>query len=220
MSSNKRNLEDRCRLILVAPVGDNAKGSVKSALLGGDVASVIMQKGALSDTEYVSHVEALLPIIQDAGAAGLVMFDTQLMGRSNADGLFVPSDIDVLLEMKGRFHPDKIIGFGGAKNKHNSMVAGDVGPDFIFFGKVDGDIKPEAHPKNIELGNWWSDLVEIPCVVMGGNALESVVEIAKSGVEFVAASKCVFEGDLDPEKAVQKINQLLDEHAPDLSLEP
>lgn len=218
MSQKHKSIDERCRLILIAPCDAGAQESLKAAFSGGDVASVIIPTGELNELEYADHVEKLVPIIQENSAAALVMKDTQSMGRSNADGIFIGSNIDTLLEIKEKFHPKKIVGFGGAKNKHNSMVAGDVGPDFMFYGKVDGDIKPEAHPKNVDLAHWWSQMVEIPCVVMAGSQLESVADIAASGAEFVAASKAVF-GAGDAKENVEKINALLEEHSPVLELE-
>ena len=57
-------------------------------------------------------------------------------------------------------------------------------------------------------------MVEIPCVVMGGQAIGSVVDVAESGAEFVALRHCVF---ADPQKAammVAEANALLDQKAP------
>lgn len=212
-----KSQKERCRLILIAPTSPDAGDLVGDALSGGDVASVIMPVGELNEQQYASHVEKLVPIIQHYQAAALVMFDTQVMGRSEADGIFVPSDVETMLEIKEKFHPKKIVGFGGAKNRHNSMVAGDIGPDFMFYGKVDGDIKAEAHPKNVQLAKWWSALVEIPCVVMAGSDIESVVEVSESGAEFVAVSKCIFESENGAKANIALANQLLDESAPELS---
>jgi thiamine-phosphate pyrophosphorylase len=109
-----------------------------------------------------------------------------------------------------------MVGAGGIKTRHNALVVGEWQPDYVFFGKVDGDIRDEAHPRNIELAQWWAALVEIPCVVMGGRSLASVVDVARSGAEFVALNSAIFanDGGLFPGHAVMEANRLLDESAP------
>jgi thiamine-phosphate pyrophosphorylase len=60
-----------------------------------------------------------------------------------------------------------IVGGGNATDRHKALEIGEVQPDYIFFGKIGGDIKPEAHPKNVALAEWWASMVEIPCIVLG-----------------------------------------------------
>ena len=61
-----------------------------------------------------------------------------------------------------------------------------------------------------------SEMVALPCVVMGGTALESVEAVAATRADFVALSSAVFTGTLPPGDAVAAANRLLDEKAPAL----
>ena len=213
------NVNNRCRAILIAPVHENAAGQVREALSGGDVASVIIAKGGLSEQAYRVHAEAIVPLVQLAGAAALLVDDTQLLGRTEADGMFVPSGLENLKAMLARFSPKKIVGYGGAKERHSALEAGELNPDFIFFGKIDGDIKAKAHPKNLGLAEWWSTMIEVPIVVMAGSSIDSVVEVAENGADFVALNLAVFDHADGPAAAVAKVNELLDRHAPLLNEE-
>jgi thiamine-phosphate pyrophosphorylase len=104
-------------------------------------------------------------------------------------------------------------------DRHRALQLGETNPDYLLFGKVGGDIKPEPHPKNLALGEWWAQFVEIPGMVMAGNSIESVVDVAATRVDFVLAGKAVFAPDVDARNAVSRINALLDEFAPDLAEE-
>ena len=71
-------IEDRCRLVLIVPEGDDAaarRRMLEDALRGGDVASVIVPQYGLDDGEFQKHAEALVPVIQAAGAAALIAGD-------------------------------------------------------------------------------------------------------------------------------------------------
>jgi len=209
--------KDRCRLVLIVPQYDDADQQAKdleAALAGGDVASVIVPQYGLDDQAFQKRAEALVELIQAAGAAALICGDSRVAGRIKADGLHLGGDLTELGEAIEKFVPKMIVGTGGAGDRHQALAIGEHRPDYIFFGKLDGDIKPEAHPKNLALGEWWASMIEIPCIVMGGTDPESALTVAESGAEFVALRLAVFS---EPEQApavVAQVNALLDEKAP------
>ncbi len=208
--------QDRCRLVLVVPENDDAEAlavQVEAALSGGDIASVIVPQYASDEQVFQKRAELLLPIIQEGGAAALIAGDSRTAGRVKADGLHV-SAVAELADAIEKFTPKLIVGAGGATDRHWALEIGERRPDYIFFGKLDGDIKPEAHPKNLALAEWWASMVEIPCIVMGGTDLACVVPVAETGAEFVALRGAVFSYADGPAEAVREINRLLDEKAP------
>ncbi len=209
--------EDRCRLVLIVPQGEDAGLQAKAledALRGGDVASVIIPQYALDDDSFQKRAEVLVPIVQAAGAAALVAGDSRVAGRVKADGLHVIGGLEPLAEAVEKFTPKMIVGGGNADDRHKALEQGEANPDYIFIGKLEGDIKPEPHPKNVALGEWWASMIEIPSIVMGGSDVASVVAVAESGVEFVALRQAVFAHAGGAAQAVAEANALLDEKAP------
>jgi thiamine-phosphate pyrophosphorylase len=74
---------DRCRLVLVTPdIADAAELArlTGDALRGGDVASVIIPQHDLDEKSFQKRCEALVPVIQAAGAAALVAGDSRVAG--------------------------------------------------------------------------------------------------------------------------------------------
>ncbi len=211
------NVEDRCRLVLIAPEladGAAAERAVGDALRGGDVASVILPQYGLDDGAYQKHVEMLVPRIQDAGAAALIAGETRVASRTGADGVHIGGGTEDMKDAIDRLAPRMIVGGGRARDRHAALEIGELRPDYIFFGRLEGDIKAEPHPKNVALGQWWAAMIEIPCVIMGGQEIGSIAEIAETGAEFVALRQAVF---ADPDQAAMRVaeaNALLDEIAP------
>jgi thiamine-phosphate pyrophosphorylase len=200
--------------MLIVPPLPNAQHVVSEALQGGDIASVVLTQGALDENAYQKHCEPLVKLIQEAGVAALMAGEPRIAARSGADGILVETPGEGARELVARFSPLKMVGLGGAKERHRALELGEANPDFMFFGKTDGDIKPEPHPKNLAMADWWSHMIEIPCVVMGGSAIESVVECAASGAEFVALGLAVVACTDGPREAVRRANELLDQNAP------
>lgn len=209
--------DNRCRLVLVAPdIADAQECAqvVGDALRGGDVASVVLPQYGLDEHAFQKHAEALVPVVQQAGAAALIAGDSRIAGRAKADGLHITGNAQALAEAVEKFTPKLIVGGGNAADRHNALEIGEARPDYIFFGKLDGDIKPEAHPKNLGLGEWWASMVEIPCIVMGGTDPELALAVAETGAEFVALRLAVFGEPGQAASVVSNVNALLDEKAP------
>lgn len=217
---SKAEFEDRCRLVLVTQPGDDvdAQGEALSqALSGGDVATVIVPQAGRDNDLFQTLAEKLVPIAQEKGVAVIIAGDSRVAGRARADGLHVEGATSDAAEAIEKFAPKLIVGIGNAKDRHGALERGELRPDYIFFGKLDGDIKPEANPKVLDLAEWWSAMIEIPCIAMGGTAVSSALEVAEAGGEFVALGKAIFDHPSGPAAAVQEVNALLAEKAPRFS---
>lgn len=213
--ANNQILDDlkRCRVILTAKPKSVQPDALILAVNAGDVASVILYAGDSENHVFEAYCKEVTPHLQAAECAVLITDDTQAFGKSGADGLFLEKEKPNLEDFIARFSPQNIVGCGNIKARHNALETGELKPDFMFFGKLGGDIRPEAHPKNLKIAEWWAELVEIPGVVMGGSNLETVIEVAQTGIDFVALEQAIFsQGDVA--ENIRKANALLDEHAP------
>jgi thiamine-phosphate pyrophosphorylase len=214
------DLRNRCRLVLIAsPAGEvpASKQAITSALEGADVASVLLVQFNAREDEFRSWCEEVVPIVQAANAAAIVVNDTQAAGRAKADGVHITDGKQAVFDAIAKFTPRMIVGTGTAHSRHEALELGEERPDYLFIGKLDGDVQPEANPRAMELAEWWASMIEIPCILMAGYDAQSVVAAAKAGVEFVAVSAAVFGEGRDPKEAVMTINALLEVHAPELT---
>lgn len=212
------NTPDRCRIVLVAPLeGDPhaVASQVSAALDGGDVASLIVPRGGRDPGTFQALAEALVPLAQARGVAAIIEGDTRVAGRVGADGVHLEVGKAELAEAVARGGGRMVVGAGGAKTRDDALELGETGPDYLFFGRFGYDNKPEPHPRNLTLGAWWAEVVEIPCIVAAGSDLGSVVAVAATGAEFVALGSAVFASPA-PGEAVADANRLLDEAAPRL----
>ncbi|GGA95931.1 thiamine phosphate synthase [Brucella endophytica] len=206
------NQADRCRIVLIAPPladGDELAGLLRKTLSAGDAASVILDSTGLDEAAYQAAAQKAVPVIQQAGAAALIFNDTRIAGRIGADGVHIESSIADLAEAIERHAPKLIVGMGNLRDRHGALQVGEMQPDYILFGKVGADKKPEPHSRNIGLAEWWAAMVEIPCIVQAGNTLASIEQAVATGAEFVALGAAIFASD-DPAAAMREANRLLD----------
>ncbi|EJM99371.1 thiamine phosphate synthase [Phyllobacterium sp. YR531] len=213
---NSEPTPQRCRIVLVAPNAASADETIAklgAALAGGDVASVLLPPYEMDETSFQNLAEVAVPLIQNSGAAAIIVGNTQIAGRVKADGLHFEGPTAELAENVQRLSPKLIVGTGNIKNRHTALEIGEAMPDYVLFGKIGADNKPEAHPRNIDLADWWASMVEIPCIIQGGNTLESIPDAVITRAEFIALGAAIFD-NADPAAAIKEANRLLDEHAP------
>jgi thiamine-phosphate pyrophosphorylase len=201
--------KDPCRLCLVTPPGvapETFAPILDEALAGGDVASLII---TAEPAGLARLAKALVPIAQSHGVAALIHNDTQLAGHARADGAHIDSGFADLAAAIASLRPDKIVGAGGLRTRHDAMRAGERDPDYVFFGRLDGDTGPAIFDKALDLARWWAEIFRIPAIVMGGASLESVREARDAGVEFVALRRAVFDHPAGAQAAVAEANRII-----------
>lgn len=204
---------DRCRIVLIAPAGIPAE-RVVAAFAGGDIASLILPQDDRDEDSFQAYAEKIVPAAQAAGIAVVIAGDSRVAGRVKADGLHIEGGKAELADAVERLQNRMMVGVGGAKTRDDALELGEERPDYIFFGRFGFDNKPEPHPRNLSLGQWWAEMIEIPCIVMAGSDITSVEAVAATGAEFVALSTAVFAEGADPASVIAKANALLDAAAP------
>lgn len=204
---------NRPRLFLVTPPEFDAQelaAKLARAFEGGDVACVLIYRPGASTKELQAAASILVPVIQAGGAAAIVYRDTQAAGRSGADGVHVDTSLEDLKLAVESFHPDRIVGTGGTKLKHESMEWAETGADYIFFGKLDLAEKPEAHAKTLSAAAWWAELFQTPCVALAGNSLATLGDVAATGADFIALKDAVWQSDAEISTVVAEANRILE----------
>ncbi len=197
----------RTRLCLVTPTAPlpDFPAALDAALAGDDVGSLIIPP--LDGAGQGAFADRLRPIAHRHGVAAIVAGDSDIASR--LDGVHVETGLADLRAALARHRPDRIVGAGGVRSRHDAMSFGEAGADYLFFGRLDGDTAPGIHEKSFDLAAWWAELFEIPAIVMGGLDLASVAEAAGAGIEFVALRRAVWEHPAGPAAAVADANRLL-----------
>lgn len=213
---------DRCRLVLITPPMTDDRQlitAIRSAFSGGDVASLILSAGERQEQAFQALAEEVVALAHERDIAVMIADDTRIAGRCGADGVHLEEARATMAETMERFDGKLMFGAGGAKTRHDALELGEAQPDYLFFGRIGYDNKPDPHPRNLAMAEWWAQMVAIPCVTMGGSVAESALAVAQTGSDFVALSSAVFSGPESPAERVASINRMLDAEAPRFSEE-
>jgi thiamine-phosphate pyrophosphorylase len=193
MVAKSASLRPAPRLYLATPeIDDPARimTPLADALASADVAAVLMRLAPSDPRTMMSRIKVLAPLIQNSGAAVLLDGHADLVAGSGADGAHL-TGIEALQEAMPPLKPDRIVGVGGLSTRHDAMVAGETGADYVLFGEPDktGD-RPSAEAIADRLA-WWAELFEPPCVAHAANLNEAQV-FAASGADFVLVDDIVW----------------------------
>jgi len=173
------------RLYLVTPVFDDARvfaPRLREALEAVDLASLLVRSGAQGATA----IRELAAPAQDKGVAVLVEGSPQLAVEAGADGVQVQGAGEVLREALKLLAPGRIVGAAGLRERHDAMVAGEAGADYVLFGDLG-----ETLAAKVERVGWWAELFNTPCVALIG-ALNEAAPLAKAGADFLMVGDCVW----------------------------
>ncbi|KQT54433.1 thiamine-phosphate pyrophosphorylase [Aureimonas sp. Leaf454] len=204
----------RPRLVLattILPDGEAGERMLRAALSGGDVSTVLFDPTGRDADAFQAFAERLVPLAQDYGAAAIVVDDTRCAGRVQADGLhFADGDVEALEEAIERYHPRLIVGASGFTTRHDALEAGERLPDYMMFGRLGGDAADATDPADLAMAEWWAEIVEVPCILLGGAAMETLEEAARTRAEFICLSRAIFSGPDGPAEAVARANRIFD----------
>jgi thiamine-phosphate pyrophosphorylase len=180
------------RLYLATPVVDDpsALSSLPGLLAGADIAAVLLRLAMTDQRTMIGRIKTLAPAIQNAGAALLLDGHVELVARANADGAHL-AGIAALEDALPSLKPDRIAGVGALATRHDSMLAGELGADYVLFGEPDAHGKRPSMEAVAERLDWWAELFEPPCIGYAASPAEAY-EFALAGADFVLAGDAVW----------------------------
>ena len=174
------------RLYLTTPVvGDPSPlvANLPAVLAADDVAAVLLRLAPTDQRTMIARIKALAPAVQSSGAALLIDGPVELVARAGADGAHL-TGIEAMQEALPTLKPDRIAGVGGLATRHDSMIAGEAGADYVLFGEPDAKGQRPSNEAISERLQWWAELFEPPCVGFAASIAEAG-EFAAAGADFV-----------------------------------
>jgi thiamine-phosphate pyrophosphorylase len=198
------------RLYLATPEVDDPSALLAGlpGLLGAaDVAAVLVRLKPVDQRTMISRVKALAPAIQNHGAALLLEGHVELVARAGADGAHL-AGIAALEDALPSLKPDRIAGVGQLPTRHDSMMAGELGTDYVLFGEPDAQGQRPSVEAIAERLQWWAELFEPPCVGFAAS-FEEAGEFAAAGADFVLVGDFIWTDPRGAATALREVEQVI-----------
>ena len=183
----------RPRLYLVTPPLRDAAAfarALEAALEAGDIAALLLRLEEADERTLINRGKGLAAIVQRRDVALLLDGHAGLVARAGADGAHL-TGIEALTAALVMLKPDRIAGVGGLRSRHDAMLAGEAGADYVMFGDPDRDGRRPPLEAVRERVKWWAELFQPPCVGYAAH-LDEVAPLAQAGADFVALGDWVW----------------------------
>lgn len=201
-----------CQLYLISPldVAGDFPARLEDALSAGPVAAFQFRVKDIDQHEAARLAAPLQEICARHDVAFIVNDSVALAKRISADGVHLgqnDGDPRAAREQLGR---DAQIGVTCHNSRHLAMEAAEAGADYVAFGAFfPTTTKAVEHRADLETIEMWSQFTEVPCVAIGGIALDNAKPVIDAGADFIAVSAAVWNHPDGPAAAVRAFNALL-----------
>lgn len=101
-----------------------------------------------------------------------------LAQRIGLDGVHLTDGSRSVRKTRKDLGADAIVGAFCGQSRHDGLIAGEVGADYISFGPVGHSPLGDGTRAETELFEWWSEVVEVPVVAEGDLDVKTVSELA------------------------------------------
>ena len=187
-------MTDAPQIYLVTPPEvDAAFAGRLASLLDAHPVACLRLALATRDVDRVTRAADLCREVAHRFDVPLVVSDhAALVAPLGLDGVHL-SDPRPLRALRAEWGPDPIIGAFCGTSRHDGMLAGEAGADYVAFGPAGGPALGAAGLASRDLFAWWSEMIELPVVAEGGideeaaRALAGVADFLALGEEVWSA---------------------------------
>lgn len=183
-----------CRLYLITPpvLPLDFADQLAAALDAGDVAAVQLRLKDVDDSSLQKTIERLRPVVQSREVAFLLNDRPDLAVKLGCDGAHV-GQTDMKAPAARKILKDLTLGVTCHGSRHLAMQAGEDGADYVAFGAFyPTTTKAPPEMADLETLRWWAQVMEVPCVAIGGITAENCAPLVQAGADFLAVVGAVW----------------------------
>jgi thiamine-phosphate pyrophosphorylase len=207
-------MSDGCRLYLITPPSlqpDSFRDLLAAALDAGDVAAVQLRLKDVDDDTIRRAIDVLRPVVQSRQVAFLLNDRPDLAVATGCDGVHVGQTDTQAREARRILGPKLTLGVTCHASRDLAMAAGEDSADYVAFGAFyESGTKEVVHLADPEILTWWSELMEPPCVAIGGITAANCGPLVEAGADFLAVVGAVWNAPDGPAAGVRAMLEAID----------
>ena len=187
-----------CQLYLISPL--DVSGAFPERLaLALDAGPVAAFQFRVKDIDEHAAARLAAPLQEICAARDVTFIVNDFVGlakRLGADGVHLGQSDGSVGDARAELGREAQIGVTCHASRHLGIDAGEAGADYVAFGAFfPSTTKTTEHQAELELLEWWQQIMEIPCVAIGGITPDNCTPLVKAGADFLAVSAAVWNGD-------------------------
>lgn len=126
-----------------------------------------------------------------------------LVERLGLDGVHLTDGARSVRKVRKDLGNDAIVGAFCGVTRHEGISAGEAGADYAAFGPVGETHLGKGERADFDLFDWWSQMIEVPCIAEGALTAELVEKFAPV-TDFFGVGEEIWGSD-DPAQALRAL---------------
>ncbi len=179
-----------------------------AALGAGDVGCLQLRLKDADDDAVRRAAAKLMPICHEHDVALVINDRADLAAEVEADGVHIGQEDGDYAGARGAVGEGAIVGVTCHDSRHLAIEAAEAGADYVAFGAFfpTGTKEPKTRA-DLEILEWWSEIMELPCVAIGGITVANCAPLVRAGADFLAVVAGVWDHAGGPAAAVRAFNE-------------
>ncbi len=199
-----------CGLYLELDDGAGAAERLSAAFSVGAISAVLIRPQA---APRIEDLRTLVHLVQGKGAAAIVAGDAGLARACGADGVHLAwseDAADVYRQARATLGADRIVGGEAGPLRHDAMVIGELGAEYVAFGRGGGSSGDGIPEDQFERVAWWGEVFEVPCVALGIDDPTDAARLAVQGADFIGWRVAAGQSAADVAEGMRALTAALD----------
>lgn len=172
--------DDRPQITLITPPTfnlDHFPDQLARVLDAVEVACVRLSLATKDEDSLSRGADACRLVSHARDVAIVIDSHVLLVERLGLDGVHLTDGSRGLRKVRQDLGADAIVGAFCGASKHDGLTAGEAGADYVAFGPVGATVLGDGTQVPFDLFEWWSEVVEVPCIAEGSLTAELVAKL-------------------------------------------
>ena len=176
---------------------DQVAAGLETALDHDRISAVLLRGHEADDRSLRRAAARLAPLVQARGVAFLVEDRLEIAATAGADGVHLQSPGAAVSAARQAIGPEAIVGVACSRSRHEAMVAGEAGADYVAV-----TFEPGLLDETLALLDWWREIMVLPLVIDGDMTPDQAGCLARAGADFLAPGQTVWDHPKGPAAGV------------------
>lgn len=164
-----------------------------------------------ADDDTIRRAADLLrPVVHERDVAFLLNDRADLAVATGCDGVHIGQQDMPYARARKLVGAEAIVGVTCHDSRDLALTAAEAGADYVAFGAFfPTDTKEPLSSAEPEILAWWSEMMVVPCVAIGGITAANAAPLVAAGADFLAVSAGVWQHPDGPAAAVRGFMDVL-----------
>ena len=141
-----------------------------------EIACLRLSLASRDEDALLRAADACRLIAHERDVAIVIEDHLLLVERLGLDGVHLTDGARSVHKARKDLGADAIVGAFCGTTRHEGMNAGEAGADYAAFGPIGQTALGKGESADFDLFDWWSQVIEVPCIAEGALTAELVAK--------------------------------------------